>query len=422
MIPLYLKKTGFALLHTPSGALSKNRFFNNNRNRDPGMVLNENANLLTPRVKQKSLGTLILLCSVGVVTFTVPALAQDNDAIELPDFDTSIEMNNEVAPAEEPAMEAAEPIIPLDAQMDEPLQPVEEVPPVNNMEETAAEDTTQSAPELAVTEEEAPAMPEAEGLEEPVPENLSINEGGAEQFNDDTYDENIFYDAEELVPQGELAKKGGPRKVDPRVEPGSRLIVVRKNHSASSHKAGLIAAQRAIKLGRYGSALELYNDLYEKSKKDPAILMGRAVAYQHLGQNDMAVQAYEQLLEIRPKDVNARVNMLGIIGQRYPNVALRQLEELRAENRENVGVVAQLAVVHAAMENYKDAIRYLGVAASMEPHNASHIMNMAVIADRSGARKEAVKYYEQALEVDTLYGKGASIPRDTVFERLAQLR
>ncbi|MGH1399003.1 MAG: tetratricopeptide repeat protein [Alphaproteobacteria bacterium] len=234
--------------------------------------------------------------------------------------------------------------------------------------------------------------------------------------------DNVFYDAEALLPVGNQSAAGGVRFVDPRKEPGSRLVLVEKNHGAGTYKASLVSAQRAIKLGRYEAAEEILNGLYEKNKKDPAILMARAVTYQRLGRDDFAVQSYEALLDIQPENVDARINMLGIIAQRYPSVALRQLLDLKAENLNNVAIAAQLSVVYAALGEYEEALRYLGVAASMQPHNASHVFNMAVIADRAGAREEAVKYYEQALETDTLYGKGVSLPRDMIFERLADLR
>ena len=58
----------------------------------------------------------------------------------------------------------------------------------------------------------------------------------------------------------------------------------------------------------------------------------------------------------------------------------------------------------------------------MEPQNATHLFNMAVIADRAGERDQAIQYYEEALETDTLYSAGKSIPRESVFQRLADLR
>lgn len=234
-------------------------------------------------------------------------------------------------------------------------------------------------------------------------------------------DVDVFYDADVLVPEGELARTA-PRKVDPTIEPASKLIIVTKNASAGSRHAQLVSASRAIKLGRYSSALEIYNELYRKNKRDPNILMGRAVALQKLGLVEEAIFAYEELLEIRPKNTEARINMLGLISDQFPSVALRQLKDLRKQNPDNVGLVAQMAITEARIGNFDSAMRYMGVAASMEPNNANHFFNLAIIADQAGARKDAVKYYEQALEIDTIYGGSRSVPRDQIYSRLAQIR
>lgn len=234
--------------------------------------------------------------------------------------------------------------------------------------------------------------------------------------------EDLFYDADSLVPSGEMGIKSGPRKVDPKMEPASKLIVVRKNYKAGTTAATLVSADRAMMLGRYDSALEIYNNLYAKNSRDPNILLGRATALQKTGQAEAAIQAYGELLEIRPDNVDAQVNMLGLMGQRYPAVALRRLMDLQDQYPNNVGVIAQIAVMQAQLGDNDEAIKYLGMAAGMEPRNANHLFNLAVIADRTGAKKEAIKYYEQALEVDTIYGGSKSIPRDAVFERMAQLR
>lgn len=279
-------------------------------------------------------------------------------------------------------------------------------------------------PDFSKTVETA-ILPEAVDVEPPESGALSNpqeNNTGAAAFDDSEVDENIFFDARALVPQSEIGRKSGPRKVNPRLQPGSKFVVVTKNHKASSRKAGIVAAERALKLGRYESALEMFDTLYQRNRRDVSVLLGRAVSLHRLGQEDLAIEAYEELLDLRPKNVTASVNMLGIIAQRYPEVALRRLKELRQDNRDDVGVIAQIAVVQAGLKQYNDAIRYLGIASSMEPENASHVFNMGVIADKAGSKPDAIKFYEQALEIDTLYGRGETIPRNSVFERLAELR
>lgn len=233
--------------------------------------------------------------------------------------------------------------------------------------------------------------------------------------------EDEFFDANDLVPQGEMARTG-PVKVNPSVQPASKLIIVKKNHKADSRTAQLVSAERAMKLGRYDSALELFDILYEKNRRDPRVLMGRAVVLQNLGRFDEAMGMYEKLSKIEPHNIEVKVNMLGLLSTRYPSVALRRLIDLHARNKSHVGLTAQIAISYANVGDMESAIKYLGVAASMEPENANHLFNMAVMADRSGDEKTAVSYYEKALEVDTIYGAGRTIPRETVYERLAQIR
>ena len=235
-------------------------------------------------------------------------------------------------------------------------------------------------------------------------------------------DEGLFFDSESLVPEAQMSVKGGPRKVSPRLEPASKFVVVKKDHGGTSRKAEMVSAERALKLGRYDSALQLYDELYRKNRRDPVVLMGRAMAFQRLGRDDAAVAAYEEFLDVRPDNVEARVNMLGIMGQRYPAVALQRLMGLHQGHMDNVSILAQMSVIQANIGRYDDALKNLGVAASIEPKNAGHLFNMAVIADRAGQAGVAVQYYEQALEVDAIHGGSRSIPRDAVFSRLAQLR
>ncbi|MCK6418410.1 MAG: tetratricopeptide repeat protein [Alphaproteobacteria bacterium] len=233
-------------------------------------------------------------------------------------------------------------------------------------------------------------------------------------------DENVFFDAEDLVPRSEMAT-GAPRKVNPVLQPGSSLVIVDRTAPRGSRSAELVSAQRAIKLGRFESALEILNVLYEKNKRDPQILLARAVALQKVGDTESAVLAYEELLRIQPNNTQAQVNMLGLIGDRYPAVALQRIDELSRKNPQSVGLIAQAALLSAKMGRYDDAMKYFGLAAAREPRNPSHIYNMAVIADKSGDKRNAISYYEKALEADTING-GRAIPRESVFERLAQLR
>lgn len=231
-----------------------------------------------------------------------------------------------------------------------------------------------------------------------------------------------YFDSDTIVPRASLRSSVGPREIDPKYEPGSSFVVVRKGAGPDSMQARLVSAQRALKLGRYTSALELYEQLYKQSPKDQNILMGLAVSQQYSGFTESAIATYEELLAIDSKNTNAMVNMLGLLKTQYPSVAYRKLQDLWESNAGNPVLAAQLGLTSAAVGNTQDAMRYLGIAATLEPNNASHYYNMAVVSDQAGANKDAVELYEKALEVDSAYGANRSIPRDQIYDRLANLR
>jgi len=329
----------------------------------------------------------------------------------------TIAQAQDLMPTDEPSIDD----LSLDLPEDSAIQPLLPDADIEPMGEPPIVDDIQPVQEIVKEMDMDPAMPEGADLT-PVVSEVDALSNVPEAAPVEEFEEDLFFDAEALVPTSDLSRDGAPSKVDPVLSPGSRLVVTRKNANPGSRDARLVAAERAMKLGRYESALEIYDGLYASNKRDPNTLMGRAVALQRIGRDDEAIDAYENLLNIRPKNIEAQVNMQGLLGKRYPAVALRNLLELREENPGNTSIVAQLSVVEAKMGRYADALRYLGMAASMEPQNAGHVFNMAVIADRAGDKKRAIQYYEEALEVDTLYGSGRSIPRESVFERLAELR
>ena len=267
----------------------------------------------------------------------------------------------------------------------------------------------------------APIMPEQNGgkITPPSGDEAEFSAEGVTE-SPDAPDPNLYYDSE-TIPVTDLPREAGPRKPDPRKEPASKFIVVEQTHGANSTQAQLIAAERAIKLGRYSSAVEIYERLAQKNSRDQRILMGLAVAYQKNGQNEMAIRSYQKLLDIYPKNIDAKANMLGLVREESPAEALRDLLDLREKDPSNSGLVAQIGLAHADLGNFEEAMRYLGMAASMEPNSPVHIYNMAVIADKAGNKEEAVEFYNRSLEADAVYNEGLMLPRDVVYDRIAVL-
>lgn len=307
--------------------------------------------------------------------------------------------------------------------------------------QSASEPTSEPIPEPIIlgTDEPTPPMPDLTGLEgapDPMsgtaapPPSATIS--GREAATGVTenrvvapapaVENDVYYDSAPGVPTGPLSNTVGPRKVDPTMEPASTMVIVQKDYGSGEQEAMVVAAGRALDLGRYESALEMYDTLYKKNKSDIRILMGRAVAQQNVGYRELAIQSYEEVLKADPKNADAVINMMGILRDEYPSVALRRLLDLKERHPGNSGLLAQIGMTYAALGQTQDAVRSLNMAASMEPRNATHLYNLAILFDRAGDASNAMKYYEQALETDAVYGAGRSIPRDQVYDRLSTLR
>lgn len=240
-------------------------------------------------------------------------------------------------------------------------------------------------------------------------------------------------------PGGQILQAIPAPSMNPNKGKNESVIVVhkesRKKEQSSSKPLGkvkiettpldtkMVSADRALKLGRYEAAREMYDELYQLNPRDIRILSGRAVLMQKMGLSGQAISAYEELLNLYPNDMDAIVNLSGLIRKEYPAVAIGKLLELHMNHLGSSVVTAQLGVAYAESGNYTDALRYLGEAAAMDPQNALHFYNMAVISEKASKLDQAVMYYEKALEIDAIYSEGrGGISKEKIYDRLARIR
>ncbi len=187
--------------------------------------------------------------------------------------------------------------------------------------------------------------------------------------------------------------------------------------------AKVIAADRALKLQRYDAAQEMYAELYRINPHDERVLLGRAVLFQKTGDTASAVSAYEDVLAEYPDNTQAIINLAGLIRQTSPAVALEKLLDLNQAYPGKPVVLAQLGVAYADAGNFLDAYKNLERAAALDPNNPQHYYNMAVVSEKAGDVPLAIRNYEKALEVDTIYGDGrGAISRERIYDRLSKLR
>ncbi len=326
-----------------------------------------------------------------------------------------------VAPAETKTEEKTEEKV--EEKVETPTPPDQEALKTTSQEKTLTEKT-------ALVDEALPTPSVTQASEK---EKASVQkEDKKEAPKEDKKEEEklTYFDS----PPGKALRDIPPPSINPNIAPGESIIIVQKDSSTpegvvleKSPETGriesqLVAGSRALKLGRLDAALEIYNTLYRMNPRDGRILMGRSLTLQKMGEIEAAVSGYEELLRLDPNNVEATVNLMGLIRKEFPAVALQRLLDLRERYPNSAPIAAQLGVAYADAGNLDSALRYLGLAAQLQPQNPLHLFNMAVLADRAGQRQQAVSFYEKALEVDAIYGTGRAFSRDQVYDRLARLR
>lgn len=227
---------------------------------------------------------------------------------------------------------------------------------------------------------------------------------------------------ESIIVVHDTKSKGSVSKANASSKSGKASKAQQVQIETTSLDSRVIAADRALKLGRIDSAKTMFDELYELNPREPRVLMGRAIIFQKIGENARAISTYEELLAVSPNNAEAVINLAGLVRGDQPAVALGRLLDLRQKYPDNPTIVAQLAISYADSGNLDDALRYLDKAIAMQPNNPQHYYNRAILSERAGKVPHAISFYEKALEVDAIQGGVSGLPRDVIYDRLARLR
>ena len=201
-----------------------------------------------------------------------------------------------------------------------------------------------------------------------------------------------------------------------------QYLTVKKEKAAESIDSRLATARRALNDGRTAAALQFFNDLRADYPSDTRVLMGRAVTLQRLGQNAEALQGYEDVLVNDPKNLDALTNMLGLIKQQNPQLALEKLQDLRNLYPYNADITTQLAVAYGQTGNLNESLRYITLAEALKPESSYVLYNKAVLYDRLGRGAEAADMYRKLIRRSAEGTLDQNLPIESIKKRLAVIR
>lgn len=218
-----------------------------------------------------------------------------------------------------------------------------------------------------------------------------------------------------------LGAAGGAQEAIVRTMPDS-YVVVRKETDGSALAARLKQARSALMNNNDMAAFQIFNEMYQDYPRDSRVAMGRALSMQKLGQYDLALGAYEEILEKDPKNLEALTNMLGILKQQNPSLALEKLGELREAYPFNADIAAQLGVAYASMQSYAEALKYFDIADALKPGSGYVMYNRAVALDRMGQEEKAAAVYRLIVRLAAEGALKEPVPVEVIRQRLSTMR
>ncbi len=333
-----------------------------------------------------------LLSEAPVATEPTPEAVSEQPA------DALVTLPPDALPATSPAPGAPDAPVAADIPADQVSDPV--------VEEVPTKDVTLLAEDDAALDAVLPQPPSAAAAPKAAEPDLGPED---------------FYEAKDVVKALESMQSGDTSLVleEPAPQP---YIEITKPNAKSDAERNVMLAERALAVGRYQMAADLYNEVLARNNQDVRALIGRAIASQNLGNAPQAISDYEAALDLKPDNTEALINLLGLIQAEQPQAALSRLDTLSRKYPSNAGIVAQQGMILANLGNLAQAGAFLDRAITLEPSNPMHYYNRAVIADQGGDTSLAIDMYERSLEVDAIHSAGRKVPRDRIYDRLAQLR
>lgn len=147
-------------------------------------------------------------------------------------------------------------------------------------------------------------------------------------------------------------------------------------------------------IGQDEVAIELYKQVISAEPDNVYAKFSLAVLYQKLGQLNQAKNLYYDLLKNNPSNKEEIVgNLLAILIEESPRDAIYLLSRLSVQNPQSSYILAQTANAYDRMKNYDQAVNFLKKALKIDASNVDYKYNLAVIYDKTSQFEKALELY-----------------------------
>lgn len=180
-------------------------------------------------------------------------------------------------------------------------------------------------------------------------------------------------------------------------------------------------AYNSVLVGQYEIAIEIYKEILQKEPKNLYAKYSLGVVYQRLNQFKQAKNIYYELLKGDAENKDEIINnIIAILTEESPREAIYMLNRLTIQNPERHFLFASMALAFEKISDYNSAIKNYIKALELDYKNMNYCYNLGVLYDENKEYEKALEMYANVIKNND--NSNSEIAIDSVKRRIEKIK
>ena len=180
-------------------------------------------------------------------------------------------------------------------------------------------------------------------------------------------------------------------------------------------------AYNSVLIGQYEIAIQIYKEILQKEPKNLYAKYSLAVVYQRLSQFKQAKNIYYELLRGDAENKDEVINnIIAILTEESPREAIYLLTRLTLQNPQKHSLFASMALAYEKISDYNSAIKNYTKALELDYGNINYCYNLGVLYDENKEYEKALEMYANVVKNND--SSNSEIALDSVRRRIEKIK
>ena len=180
-------------------------------------------------------------------------------------------------------------------------------------------------------------------------------------------------------------------------------------------------AYNSVLIGQYEIAIQIYKEILQKEPKNLYAKYSLAVVYQRLNQLKQAKNIYYELLKGDAENKDEIINnIIAILTEESPREAIYMLTRLTIQNPQRHSLFASMALAYEKISDYNSAIKNYTKALELDYGNMNYCYNLGVLYDQNKEYEKALEMYSNVVKNND--SSNLEIALDSVKRRIEKIK